>query len=451
MTLSMIRRIPSQVWASLFILMGALLSLQNLAFYLRFDFNLVLTLMALPVCLSVQRHRGGSWRYGLLSLSMLALYPLLKVQSLFFLGFCSFVLFIIDNQVGRINYLPLTLLLVSSPFAFFAMEVIGFPLRLELTQWAAFFCRWFEPGIVAQGNRLLLGEEVFSVDPECMGLKLMNTSLVLGLTFLAFLQRQWKKRLPLTHLPVWLLLLLLLVLGSNLIRMVLIVFFRAMPETALHEIIGLVSWIVYALLPLYGITYVFIRAWGKEASSPAPKCSPKRSLSGWSLALILLVLLAGINQHRDQFRNTPLTADFETRQLPDFSRSINPHQVVQYQNDQALIYVKPGVRFYGADHTPLICWKGSGYQFRNEAVSEVLEKEVFTAELIQDDSRLYTAWWYDNGHHQTISQWDWRWRMAQGEPSFRLINVTCASEEELHHQLQKLFKQSLIPISDENC
>ncbi|UTW62323.1 exosortase N [bacterium SCSIO 12741] len=446
MILNLPNRVVSTTRPILLIAVGALLSFQNLSYYLRFDFNLILTLMALPVCITVERHHRGSWRYAVLSVGLLALYPVLKVQSLFFLGFCSFVLFIIDHWMGKINHLPMALLLVSSPFALFAMEVIGFPLRLELTQWAAFCCRWFEPNLVAEGNRLLLGEEVFRVDPECMGLKLMNTTFVLGLAFLAYFQRKRNQFLPLSFIPAWGLLSLLLVLIGNLIRIVLIVFFRAMPETPLHEIIGLVTWLVYTLLPLLGLTYGFLRFWGKPTEAKTQhRSAPFRN--GVLMTLLLLGLLTGININRDEFRNRPKQQELATRELPGFTRKVNDHQVVQYENDLALIYVKPGVHFYGADHTPLICWKGSGYQFRNERILTLGEQQIFAAELLQNDSKLFTAWWYDNGSHQTISQWDWRWRMAKGEPSFRLINLTCSSEEELHHQLQSLLSHSLIPDS----
>ena len=47
-----------------------------------------------------------------------------------------------------------------------------------------------------------------------------------------------------------------------------------------------------------------------------------------------------------------------------------------------------------------------------------------------------------NRQHQTIAQWDWRWRMLKGEATFRLVNVTVARQEELAQAALAVMEQA---------
>jgi len=51
---------------------------------------------------------------------------------------------------------------------------------------------------------------------------------------------------------------------------------------------------------------------------------------------------------------------------------------------------------------------------------------------------LYTAWWYDNGNLQTISQFTWRWDSFRNNRAWVLVNVTADSKPELFNQIRQI-------------
>jgi exosortase N len=115
-------------------------------------------------------------------------------------------------------------------------------------------------------------------------------------------------------------------------------------------------------------------------------------------------------------------------------------------NDKVLIYVKPIPEFFTGEHTPLICWKGSGYEFRGIVKTSVDANEIYIGRLEKGNEVLFTAWWYSNGIVSTIDQWDWRSRMLVGEDRFCLINVTAASQQILLENIKSIFDNKWLAI-----
>jgi len=100
------------------------------------------------------------------------------------------------------------------------------------------------------------------------------------------------------------------------------------------------------------------------------------------------------------------------------------------------------------EHTPLLCWKGSGYKFKSIKEIIINGNKIYSGQLIKPGSQLYTAWWYYNGEIQTIDQLDWRIRMIKGEEKFCLINVTAKDEISLNKNLNLIFKNKLLSVNN---
>ncbi|MEM7659746.1 MAG: hypothetical protein AAF399_26775, partial [Bacteroidota bacterium] len=94
-----------------------------------------------------------------------------------------------------------------------------------------------------------------------------------------------------------------------------------------------------------------------------------------------------------------------------------------------LVYLKPPVSTWKSDHSPAICWQASGYEMKQIQQTVIAGQAVYQAIFTRGAERLYTAWWYDNGDHQTHLQLDWRRRQLQGETPYCLINVTTAEKK----------------------
>jgi exosortase N len=121
--------------------------------------------------------------------------------------------------------------------------------------------------------------------------------------------------------------------------------------------------------------------------------------------------------------------------------------VLKLQQERSLVYVKWLRGFYDSDHNPTLCWKGSGYAFANTKEAMIAGKKLYVAQLQKGGATLYTAWWYGNADHYTTSQWEWRKAALHADERFALVNVTAATEKELHATLKNIIEnKTLAPL-----
>ncbi len=132
------------------------------------------------------------------------------------------------------------------------------------------------------------------------------------------------------------------------------------------------------------------------------------------------------------------------RQTANFSVTPYAPGILKLQNQQALVYIKYIRGFYDTDHNPMICWKGSGYVFEQIQKEKISKDEIYTGMLVNGEERLYSAWWYDNGSSTATSQFEWRWDMLKGADIYAVINVTCASRQELEKQVKSIFREKVL-------
>lgn len=134
-----------------------------------------------------------------------------------------------------------------------------------------------------------------------------------------------------------------------------------------------------------------------------------------------------------QFRqtHTPNVAGLAHISIPGFQQSQTENGMLKFENEDALIYIKPAVKAFQGSHDPRICWSGSGYEFTKITKTTIDETKIYTALLTKGNDQLHTAWWFDNGTIQTIDEWQWRWTTLSGKSGFRLVNVTTARQEDL--------------------
>ncbi|HEX3007730.1 MAG TPA: hypothetical protein VHO90_08965, partial [Bacteroidales bacterium] len=130
-----------------------------------------------------------------------------------------------------------------------------------------------------------------------------------------------------------------------------------------------------------------------------------------------------------------------------YTKSLLSNDVVKLQKADILIYIKKIERFYGTEHNPMICWTGSGYEFKQINTRAVKGKEIYIGTLHKGSDIIYAAWWFDNGRYQTIDQLDWRWKAFKGDEFF-LVNINSASLQKLYEEIdfvlntKTLFKES---------
>lgn len=417
------------------------LSVQNLLFYLNPNTSLFVFLLMSPFLFTINKNQKRL-RFVWISLALIILYFFFKLQILFFLSFSTFILFLIESNIGKVNYLPLFIILLISPYSYFIFNVFGFPARLLITDAATVILSVVLDDVSNNGNNIIINNQLFSVDPECMGLKMVGYAYATTLLFISFFEKKFIKKLSFLKVIGILTLGSIFIILVNLFRIVLIVILQAKPATASHELIGILCFGCYFILPMY-----FITKWIIQRDKNKPIVSTKKRSVNQTLSLVmtfgLIATMAYLNFNRDNYRNNDSDQKSNKIKLANFNKTITENNVVKFKNDNALIYIKPSCHVLGPDHSPTICWRGSGYEFINIKTEKHNNYTIYTAQLKKDEEILQTAWWFDNGKDKTISQLDWRWKTATGNEPYRLINITTTNQQELKNQVERLIKKNL--------
>ena len=418
------------------------LCFQNLVYYLIPNLSLLVFLAISPFIVTINNNEKRI-RYAWFSLVFIVLYFFFKMQLLFFLSFSFFILYLIESNLGKVNSLPIFIILLISPYSFFIFNVFGFPVRLLLTDAATSILSFIFDNVSSNGNNILINNQRFSVDPECMGLKMVGYGYATVLLFIGSFEKRFNRKLRLHKILGILTLSTFFIILVNLFRIVMIVILQSKPETIMHELVGLLSFGVYFILPMYFISKWII----KKQSNFSNKKYQVRTIPNQKITilftLILISSLAYFNFNRTNYRNIEVDNKSSAIEIANYKKSITPNNVVKFENDKTLIYIKPSCHFFGPDHSPTICWKGSGYEFINIKAETLGAYQIYKAELKKDKEILHTAWWFDNGKEKTISQLDWRWNTAIGHEPYRLINITSTSKKELNSEIYSLLIKDL--------
>jgi exosortase N len=411
--------------------------------YLRSDLTFLAGLLLLPAITLVRQPGTGSWRFAVLAMLCAGLALAIPARTFHF-GMLAFsALFLFENWQGKINAAPVLVVLLLTAVVKTMSIVLGFGIRLELSNLAANALQLAGWSAQAEGNIIRFEGRPFSVDPACMGLQMVDISFLFCFFLLALLERRSGRRLT------WPVLLGVLIataglnVAFNFLRILLLVILNIAPDTSGHDLAGLVGLAVYVFLPLWwGLRWVYGQ-WGVTVpSDPLPRPAGKIIPLWPTLILTGVVTYFAFTQH--QANPEHVTTGYAVIQPAGIPATCPPQQladgVVQYTTDSLLVYVKPIRGFYSTEHTPLICWAGSGYQFGQVWEAQCGGTAYYTGVLKKKDDQLYTAWWYDNGHIRTISQTRWRWLDLGGAAGFSLVNVTARDKGVLERQLQAMLK-----------
>ncbi|AXY76231.1 exosortase N [Paraflavitalea soli] len=400
--------------------------------------NVLLGLVALPVVTVIRTVDKGSIRYAVAAILLALCCLALPVKTICYGAIACSVLFVIESFVGKTNLLPLIVVGMMSPIFQYMADIFSFPIRLQLTTMAGKAMQLMGSAVQVKGNMIHCNGHEFSVDPACMGLNMLVTALLLQVLLVAVYQKKYGRTGAWWQVFLLLGLVMAFNILSNLIRIVCLVQLNILPGTTLHEVMGIICFLVYVVLPASLFTRWLIQRHGKATIVHLPPVSNTNTVKQVIVHLVLAVTM--LMAARSVVQRDNVTAD-QSAAIPaveGYSVQRIANDVVKLENDQSLVYIKPIAGFYSADHNPMICWRGSGYAFTQVEKSEVNGQFVYMALLQNGQDQLYTAWWYDNGSNRTIDQFAWRRDALQNNTKYALINVTAASREKLEAAIQHI-------------
>ena len=402
----------------------------------------LLCVIAMGVVLKVDQSRPGSMRCGWIALFFLLLSWQIPVLTFRYATLITTLFFVTEFFFGRLQTLTFITAALIAPAIDFVVNVFSFPIRLWLTGVAGNILAGINPQVTTTGNMILLRNNEFSVDPACMGLQMMLTSLLCGVMLIALYQRRYQKVLSLTGIVVVLVVIAGLNIIANLFRIILLVQFALPPETMAHDAMGIATLLIYVILPLLpGIKWM-LQCYGKVR--PAYNGVQPIPLYGWLLHAVLAAGIIG-----GHFFITPKSTasgemDQQVKHLSGYSYAVLDGHIIKQTKDNALLYVKGIPGFYFTDHQPMICWKGSGFGFYKIQEATIQGAKVYTAELKKENSTLYTAWWYESRTRRSSSQLEWRWDALCSGNNYYLVNITVEDKSLLEPEIRALLHTHLI-------
>lgn len=406
--------------------------------------NVLVGLCIFPFVLFVD----GKTRFNYVYLITLSVFCFLAyrydIKIFYFFALAGYVLFMLEVFVGRINPLVLFLIAVASPVFTQVSVILSFPIRLMLSEWACTLLSLVGMDIRADGNMILFSGYSFTVDDACMGLSMMAISLLMGVFIIAWHYKHTNRKLSFGYLFGFFMIVLGLNIIANLFRIMLLVLFQIPPENIMHEVVGIACMIFYTMVPLYFMAKGLIRWKGTHflKGESERKVVPARTITVLTLITLTIVLTGfAIDPVRTENEEHHARVSMAGMQLTEIERGIT-----KLTNDDLLIYIKPIPEFFTGEHTPVICWKGSGFAFKQIRKDTIAGKEIFTGVLIKENVQLHTAWWYTNGKISTIDQLTWRSNMLTTGGNFCLVNVTASDENILHQKLEEILIEGSLKV-----
>ncbi|RYY96434.1 MAG: hypothetical protein EOO11_13495 [Chitinophagaceae bacterium] len=211
--------------------------------------SFILGVAALPFSAQAVPVRGFSRMAVLAALLFLGLSLLLPVRTLLFYGAGA----VLACGAGLLGYRSrlLTLwnwVLISPMFAYLA-NAFSFPIRMQLASCCGKLLSAVAVPVAISGNVIEDSRGRFSIDPGCMGLNMLTASLLLGVLLLGYFERRSGRGISVRGLALYITVLLLLNVLSNLVRILVLVWCVWLPGTLLHELTGLVCLALYVGLP----------------------------------------------------------------------------------------------------------------------------------------------------------------------------------------------------------
>ncbi|MDX1913318.1 MAG: exosortase N [Saprospiraceae bacterium] len=413
-----------------------------MAGYFRSDALFMVGLAAAGGAVVIRQPGVGSRRFAWAAWGFIALSLLVPARSFHFLALVFALLYTLENYVGKINEAPVWIALLLTAGAKTMSIVLGFPLRLQMSENAAQVLQMLGKDARAAGNLILFEGREFLVDSACAGLQMVEVSFLFCFLLWALLERSSGRQLRRPAQGIILLATGMMLLIYNQLRIIFLVIFAIPPEDPMHDAVGLFGLTLYVFLPLYGgLKRAFVsEIWSRAAATKSGHALPVLQRGMTIHTLLPAGILWGMALFGPAMALETQTAPtgFVPRGIPsDCVRETPAPGITKYVNGALLIYIKPVRGWYDTEHTPLICWKGSGYVFGQVQERWMGGTNYYMGVLQKKGAPDYfTAWWFDNGRRRTVSQAGWRWLDMCGEGGFSLVNVTASDPETLEKHLK---------------
>ncbi len=253
----------------------------------------MLGLLSLPLVTRITASNGNNYRYGILAIISAVIACFVPSNTMLYFSIVLALLFVTEAGIGRINLMPLIMAILMSPLVRYAADVFSFPVRLQLTELVGQGMQLAGMEVTVRGNMILYQNNEFAVDPACMGLNMLVTSLITGLMMIAVNQQRYNKLLGNQWILPVLAVMVVLNIFSNCVRMICLVLFNVLPDHPAHGWIGIGCLFLYVMLPAMCLSGWLTRRYGKDRTD-SPKPAARLTGMGMLTAQLLLIFAVAI-------------------------------------------------------------------------------------------------------------------------------------------------------------
>lgn len=405
--------------------------------YIQVSVPHILALIILPLLISKKQNVSKSLWVFIPAILCFAISAWLGVKSILFLGYiCSLIALLPYLGLSGGMVLFFGILLFSPIWNWFDLN-ISFSLRLMLTDWAGHILKIANTGYTIEGNWIKGPQGEFSVEKACAGLNMLKYALLGGLLILSLhaksLHKDIRKTAPFSFLGI----IFILSLFSNLCRILFLVIIPLAPETLGHEIIGLLYIGLMVLLPAYLMLKKFPHFFLTEKKFTAENNNPQRYYVMPILLLCVFIFSGFVTlSHQQKTNITPALLN----RWNGFDYQGTIKGVHKFTKPHFLIWIKPLDGFYSAEHSPLGCWSGSGFTFKETKLGQIYGEFYPQGILESESDTLYTAWWFESESVKTGDALGWRKESLLRNEDFNLVNITSDDPKKLEEAIQELWK-----------
>jgi exosortase N len=395
--------------------------------------SVLIGILLFPFCFHIENKPRVNTLLLFLTVAMAAFAVRYHVKIFYFYAVALAIVVVFELLFGKVNNLVLFLVVAMSPVFHQVSVIAGFPIRLYLSEIAGQLLDLAGFNVGVSGNVMETNGFEFSVDDACMGLNMLAISFLIAIYLVGYFYRQYNKKLSPLYLFGFFATVLALNMANNLFRIILLTLFKIPPQNPLHDIIGMLCLILYVIIPVFFVArYMVSRHAGNvQVVSGSLELTAFKKTIALSFALFVAACGFFVNSERS---TSWAHADVHENVL---KKELLDDGITKLSDPSLLAYIKPIPEFFSGEHTPLLCWKGSGFTFRKIQQQIYHGTTIYTGILQKENELLFTAWWYTNGEIVTTSQMEWRSRMLFEQEKFALVNVTASNEESLSQNIEK--------------
>ncbi len=402
--------------------------------YLLFPTHFIIGVCVLPILITREYDKKPNYWYVIGSFFFLIMSLLIHIITLYYIGFILIFLFGISYITKGLNHLPLFLLITISPAFNYLKNAIGIPIRLFLSDLSSLLLSSLQSNITLKGNLVTIGNNSFLIDQACAGLNMLTYTLIIGILILTIIKNKRNINWSFWQTSSLLSILFGLSILSNLTRILILIQFKILPENPIHYYTGIICMLLVAIFPftlLSGRLSMFIKSNDTKKRYDNNESKPYIALVFPTLIFCFIIGFWVENPTKLEVKETIFknNGQYKTTKLK--------FGVTKLNNDSILIYEKPLKAFYSAEHSPMICWKGSGFIFEEISTLTINKVDYYYAKLINEKKQtLHTAWWFQSKSLRTIDQLEWRSNNFKTKNNFSLINVTTEKKSTLSNFLK---------------